>query len=184
METEHLASGFAESAVREHRGRISRMGRPYRAASIRGNDASCSTSTSAHHARAGFTLIEVVVVVVVIGLLAGLVAPNVFRNLGVARESTAQSQGAMLAAALDAYRLDSGRYPSTEQGLDALWVAPTLPPMPRNWAGPYLRRQPPLDPWNNPYLYSLDGDGRFHLTTLGADGREGGEGEDADLILW
>lgn len=141
-------------------------------------------SVPERRARAGFTLIEVLVVVVVIGLLAGLVAPNVFRNLGVARESTAQSQGAMLAAALDAYRLDNGRYPSTEQGLDALWVTPTLPPAPRNWAGPYLRRPPPLDPWNNTYVYSLDDESRFHLVTLGADGREGGEGEDADLTLW
>lgn len=135
-------------------------------------------------AATGFTLIEVVVVVVVIALLAGLVAPNVFRNLGVARESTAQSQGAMIAAALDSYRLDNGRYPSAEQGLQALWVQPQSAPEPRNWAGPYLRRPPPLDPWGNPYLYSLDEAGRFRLVSLGADGQEGGEGEDADLTLW
>lgn len=132
----------------------------------------------------GFTLIEVMVVVVVIALLAGLVAPNVFRNLGVARESTAESQAAMLAAALDAYRLDNGRYPSPEQGLEALWIEPRVPPTPRNWAGPYLRRPPPLDPWGNPYLYTLGEDGRFHLTTLGADGSEGGEGPDSDVVLW
>lgn len=133
---------------------------------------------------AGFTLIEVMVVVVVIALLAGLVAPNVFRNLGVARESTAQSQAAMLAAALDAYRLDNGRYPSETQGLDALWTEPETPPLPRSWAGPYLRRPPPLDPWDNPYHYTLDEDGRFRLATLGADGQEGGRGEDADALLW
>lgn len=132
----------------------------------------------------GFTLIEVMVVVVVIALLAGLVAPNVFRNLGVARESTAQSQAAMLAAALDAYRLDNGRYPSETQGLDALWVAPQTPPLPRNWMGPYLRRPPPLDPWENPYHYTLHDDGRFRLATLGADGQEGGQGEDSDVLLW
>lgn len=132
----------------------------------------------------GFTLIEVMVVVVVIALLAGLVAPNIFRNLGVARESTAESQAAMLAAALDAYRLDNGRYPTEEQGLDALWTEPQLPPSPRSWAGPYLRRPPPLDPWDNPYLYTLEEDGRFRLMTLGADGREGGEEQAADAVLW
>lgn len=133
---------------------------------------------------AGFTLIEVMVVVVVIALLAGLVAPNIFRNLGVARESTAESQAAMLAAALDAYRLDNGRYPTEEQGLDALWAEPQAPPAPRGWAGPYLRRPPPMDPWDNAYLYTLEDDGRFRLTTLGADGEEGGEGEAADVVLW
>lgn len=132
----------------------------------------------------GFTLIEVMVVVVVIALLAGLVAPNVFRNLGVARESTAESQAAMLAAALDAYRLDNGRYPTAEQGLAALWTEPQALPTPRSWAGPYLRRPPPLDPWDNPYLYTLQDDGRFRLATLGADGEEGGQGEARDVILW
>lgn len=132
----------------------------------------------------GFTLIEILVVVVVIALLAGLVAPNVFTNLGVARGSTAESQAAMLAAAMDSYRLDNGRYPSSEQGLTALWVEPATSPTPRNWNGPYLRRAPPTDPWGNPYQYELAEDGRFTLSTLGADGALGGEGEDSDRLLW
>lgn len=102
-----------------------------------------------HHVpshRSGFTLIEIIVVIVVIALLATLVAPNVFRNLSTAKEGTARSQMEMLTAALDAYRLDNGRYPTTQQGLDALWTEPVAAPRPRAWNGPYLRKRVPLDP--------------------------------------
>ena len=134
--------------------------------------------------RAGFTLIEILVVIAVIALLAALVAPNVFRNMGTARDVVARTQIEMLGAALDAYRLDNGRYPTTAQGLDALWMLPASEPRPSNWRGPYLRKPVPLDPWRNPYVYVSPG--RIHLTgydlnSLGADGAVGGEGDDADI---
>jgi len=136
------------------------------------------------HARGGFTLIEILVVIVVISLLAALVAPNVFRHVGTAKDAVAKSQMEMLGAALDAYRLDNGRYPTTEQGLSALWEEPQLEPRPSNWRGPYLRKQVPLDPWNHAYIYVHPGEVNvigYDLVTLGADGAEGGEGEDADI---
>lgn len=139
------------------------------------------------HIDHGFTLIEVLVVIVVIALLASLVAPNVFRHLGTAKDATARSQIQMLGAALDAYRLDNGRYPTTEQGLEALSRAPALEPRPRNWRGPYLRGSIPADPWGNAYTYrnpGTDSEFGFDLLSLGADGQEGGEGDDADIRLW
>src|SRR6266542_5555898 len=90
--------------------------------------------------RGGFTLIEILVVIVVIAILATLVAPNVFQHVGAAKSATAKSQIEMLGAALDAYRLDNGRYPTTEQGLAALWLEPAPDPRPRNWRAPYLRQ--------------------------------------------
>ena len=137
--------------------------------------------------RPGFTLIEVLVVIVVITLLAGLVAPNIFRNLGTAKAGTARSQMEMLTAALDAYRLDNGRYPTTQQGLDALWAEPTMEPQPRGWNGPYLRKPVPPDPWDNPYVYRNPGQENpngFELLTHGADGQPGGVDEDADILAW
>ena len=137
--------------------------------------------------RAGFTLIEVMVVVVVLGLLAATVAPNVFSQVGVAKEESARSQIAMLGTALDAYRLDNDRYPSESQGLEALWREPVSDPLPRNWRGPYLRKPVPVDPWGNAYVYSIPGRATswgFGLMSLGADGREGGMGEDADITSW
>src|SRR5690606_8588936 len=95
--------------------------------------------------RAGFTLIEILVVITVISVLAALVAPNVFRHVGTAKDAAARSQIEMLGAALDAYRLDTGRYPTTEQGLAALWEEPVVEPRPTNWRGPYLLRPVPLD---------------------------------------
>lgn len=134
--------------------------------------------------REGFTLIEILVVIVVISLLAALVAPNVFRHVGTAKDAAARSQIEMLGAALDAYRLDNGRYPTTEQGLQALWEEPTLEPRPTKWRGPYLRKPVPLDPWDRPYIYVYPGERNpngYDLMSLGADGVEGGEGEDADI---
>jgi general secretion pathway protein G len=137
--------------------------------------------------RKGFTLIELLVVIVVIATLATLVAPNVFRHVGAAKDATARSQVEMLAAALDAYRLDNSRYPTTAQGLGALWEPPTGDPRPSNWRGPYLRKAVPLDPWNSPYSYVSPGEQSktgFDLLSFGEDGRPGGEGDAADITSW
>jgi len=137
--------------------------------------------------RPGFTLIEILVVIAVLSVLAALVAPNVFQHLGTANDVAARSQMEMLGAALDAYRLDNGRYPTTAQGLAALWEEPTVDPRPNNWRGPYLRRAVPLDPWDNPYVYIATGEvnpNGYDLLSYGADGRAGGEGENADVLSW
>lgn len=137
--------------------------------------------------RAGFTLIEILVVIAVIAMLAALVAPNVFQHVGTAKDATARSQIELLGAALDAYRLDNGRYPTTEQGLDALQLQPTFQPLPSNWRGPYLRKAVPVDPWGTPFIYLSPGEMNprgYDLLSLGADGEPGGEGEDADLVSW
>jgi general secretion pathway protein G len=134
--------------------------------------------------RPGFTLIEILVVLVVLAILASLVAPNIFRNVDTAKDATARTQIEMLSAALDAYRLDNGRYPTTEQGLAALQTAPTSEPRPNNWRGPYLRKALPPDPWGKPYLYrfpATNGEPGFELASYGADGQPGGTGADADI---
>ena len=137
-------------------------------------------------ATSGFTLIEILVVIVVIAILATLVAPNVFQHVGTAKTTTAKSQIEMLSSALDAYRLDTGAYPTTQQGLQALMELPTTDP-PTNWRGPYLRKAVPLDPWNHMYVYLAPGEVNpkgFDLISYGADGKLGGEGEDADVVSW
>lgn len=137
--------------------------------------------------RRAFTLIELLVVIIVLGILASLVAPEIFRHVGSARETTARMQIEELGAALDAYRLDTGRYPTTEQGLDALWQTPTRDPRPANWRGPYLRKPVPLDPWQHPYAYRSPGEqsrSGYDLLSYGADGQQGGDGENADITSW
>jgi len=137
--------------------------------------------------RRGFTLIEILVVIAVLAMLAALVAPNVFQHVGTAKDATARSQIELLGAALDAYRLDNGRYPTTEQGLGALQVEPSLQPLPSNWRGPYLRKDVPLDPWGAPFVYLSPGEVNtrgYDLLSLGADGEPGGEGENADIVSW
>jgi general secretion pathway protein G len=132
----------------------------------------------------GFTLIEIIVVVVVIGVLAGLVGPMVFRNVGDAKTSAARAQIELFALALDQYRLDNSYYPSTEQGLAALRGAPGGEPRALNWRGPYLRKEVPLDPWNRPYVYRCPSTGNadeYDLLSYGRDGEAGGEGEDEDI---
>ena len=124
------------------------------------------------------------VVIVVIAVLASLVAPNVFRHVGSAKDATARSQIEMLGAALDAYRLDVGQYPSTAQSLDALW---TQPADVSQWRGPYLKKAVPLDPWQHAYVYRSPGtESRtgYDLLSLGADGKPGGDGDDADITSW
>jgi general secretion pathway protein G len=134
--------------------------------------------------RGGFTLIEMLVVIVVIAILAGLVAPLVFRNVGDAKVSAAKAQIELLGLALDQYRLDNDYYPSTAQGLEALRTVPTGEPPARNWRGPYLKKTVPADPWGRPYIYtcpSPTNPNGYDLVTYGRDGKPGGDGEDADI---
>jgi general secretion pathway protein G len=136
--------------------------------------------------RRAFTLIEILVVIVVIAILATLVAPNVFQHVGTAKATTAKSQIEMMSSALDAYRLDTGSYPNTAQGLQALQELPTIDP-PTNWRGPYLRKAVPLDPWGHAYVFVSPGEVNvkgFDLLSYGADGKLGGEGEDSDVVSW
>ncbi len=143
--------------------------------------------TSRRRRRAsGFTLIEVLVVIVVIAVLATLVAPDLFRNVGDARMATARTQIETFGTALDAYRLDNGTYPTSVQGLAALWERPSINP-PANWRSPYLRKAVPKDPWGNAYVYVAPGrvnPQSYDLLSQGADGRPGGEGENADIVSW
>lgn len=134
----------------------------------------------------GFTLIEVLVVIIVIAILATLVGPSLFRNVGDARVATARTQIETFGTALDAYRLDNGGYPSTEQGLSALWERPSINP-PTNWKSPYLRKSVPKDPWGRDYVYVAPGrvnPASYDLASYGADGRPGGTGDDADILSW
>ena len=140
--------------------------------------------------RRGFTLLELLVVIAIIATLAAVVAPSVFRNVGDAKTSAARSQIEIFSLALNSYRLDNDGFPTTDQGLEALRTMPPtgadgLPP--RNWRGPYLSRLVPLDPWGRAYVYVSPGRenaSSFDLYSLGRDGREGGEGEDADVTSW
>lgn len=131
---------------------------------------------------AAFTLLELLVVVAIIGLLAGYVGPKYFGQLGKAEVKAARAQLDALEKALDQYRLDVGRYPSTEQGLIALV---TQPAGTAKWAGPYLKKGLPVDPWDKPYLYKYPGEhGELDVFSYGRDGTPGGTGEDADITNW
>ena len=128
---------------------------------------------------AGFTLLELLVVVAIIGLLVGYVAPRYFGQIGKSEIATAKAQIDALEKALDQYRLDTGHYPSTELGLTALVTRPQNEP---KWNGPYLKKAVPLDPWSKPYAYKQPGErGDFDLISFGRDGKPGGAGEDADI---
>ena len=128
----------------------------------------------------GFTLLELLVVMVIIGLLAAYVGPRYFAQLGKSERGTAKSQVEAFGRALDAYRLDTGHYPSTTQGLAALYARPSDEP---KWNGPYLQKTPPADPWGQPYQYRQPGTGdtEFDLLSFGKDGRQGGDGDNADI---
>lgn len=131
----------------------------------------------------GFTLLELLVVIVIIGLLAGYVAPRYFSQVGKAEVKVAQAQIDALSKGLDQYRLDTGHYPSMEQqGLQALVNRPGNEP---KWNGPYLSKAVPLDPWGKAYMYRIPGQhGEIDLLSYGKDGQPGGEGEDKDISNW
>ena len=131
------------------------------------------------HAEAGLTLIEMMIVLVIIGVVSALIVVNVIGRPDEARVTTAKTDMKNLAGALAMYRLDNGDYPTTEQGLKALAVQPTVPPLPSAWHS-YVQ-EPPVDPWGHPYTYTLDGNA-FTITSLGRDGKPGGTGVDADLV--
>jgi general secretion pathway protein G len=127
----------------------------------------------------GFTLLELLVVVAIIGLLVGYVAPRYFGQVGRSEVTTAKAQIDALEKALDQYRLDTGRYPATEIGLNALVERPPDEP---KWNGPYLKKAVPLDPWGSPYLYKAPGDrGDYDIVSYGKDRQPGGSGESADI---
>ena len=130
----------------------------------------------------GFTLVELLVVMIIIGLLAALVGPRFIRQEEKAKVKAAKAQIELLSTALDTYRLDIGRYPSTEEGLDALLRKPSSA---EKWDGPYLKKDVPLDPWGKAYVYKSPGDhGSFDLLSYGADGVSGGEGDNHDIASW
>ena len=131
---------------------------------------------------AGFTLIELLVVLIILGLLAALVAPKFFGKIDKAKMKTAKAQIELLGTALDDFRLDNGRYPTTEEGLKALREKPEGLP---NWDGPYLPKPVPNDPWGRPYHYKCPGDhGEYDLFSYGKDGVEGGEKANRDIVNW
>jgi general secretion pathway protein G len=130
----------------------------------------------------GFTLLELLVVMVIIGLLAGLVAPRYFEQIGKSNTKIARAQIVSLGQALDQYRLDVGSYPSTEEGLQALVAKPQSE---ARWSGPYLQKAVPVDPWDRPYQYRSPGEhGDYDLYSLGKDGRGGGVGENTTVSSW
>ena len=137
---------------------------------------SIRTHHTRRHAR-GFTLIELLVVLAILTLLAGLVGPRVLGQLGGAKSKTAAVQIADLDKSLELFKLDVGRYPATEEGLDALVKKPGSV---NGWNGPYLKGGVPADPWNHPYRYANNG-GSIEIISLGADGAPGGDGENADI---
>lgn len=132
---------------------------------------------------AGFTLLEMLVVLAIMGLLAAIIAPQVLKYLGSSRSQTAKVQVQNVVAALELYRLDVGRYPSQEEGLPAVVAAPATA---AGWNGPYLQKSAALnDPWGAPYLYRIPGKhGEIDVYTLGSDKAEGGTGEAADVGNW
>jgi len=136
----------------------------------------------ARRTQSGFTLLELLVVLVVLGLLAGIVAPKYFAQLGRSEVKVAKAQIEGLSKALDIYRLEVGHYPTTEQGLQALVAAPADEP---RWTGPYLQKKLPQDPWGRNYSYRYPGEnGEYDLLSMGKDGQPGGEGENAEVTNW
>lgn len=139
-------------------------------------------SCQLRQANQGFTLLELLVVMVIIGLLAGYVGPRYFAQIGKSEIKAARAQIDSLDKALEQFRLDTGHFPATEQGLPALI---TRPANESRWDGPYLKKDVPLDPWGNPYVYKMPGEhGDFDLLSFGKDGQSGGTAESADITNW
>ena len=131
----------------------------------------------------GFTFLELMVVMIILGLIAAFVAPKFLGRVGPAKLKAAKVQIEMFGTALDTFRLDAGRYPTSEEGLKALREKPGG--LEGTWEGPYLPKEIPTDPWNRPYVYKSPGDhGDYDLFSYGKDGSEGGEGENQDVVSW
>ena len=130
----------------------------------------------------GFTLVEILVVIIIIGLLAALVGPKLFGKVSMAKLKASKAQIELFGTALDALRLDVGRYPTSEEGLKALREKPSGMD---NWQGPYLPKEIPADPWGKQYIYKAPGEhGDYDLMSYGLDGAPGGEGENQDVVSW
>jgi len=130
----------------------------------------------------GFTLMELLLVLVIIGLLAALVGPTIYQRIRPAKQSAAKAQIENFASALDSYYVDMGAYPASQEGITALR---TKPEGASTWNGPYLKKEIPKDPWGTAYVYRAPGrNGGYEIISYGADGREGGEGENADINSW
>lgn len=133
----------------------------------------------------GFTLIEIMVVMVILGLLVAIVAPNIMGRSDQAKVTVAETQLSNIANALDLYRLDNSHYPSTQQGLEALVSKPSGSPEPRNWNPDGYLKNVPEDPWGSEYQYVSPGtEGPYDLYSYGSDGQEGGDGDAADISVW
>ena len=131
--------------------------------------------------RKGFTLVEMLVVMVILALIAALVGPRLFPKLGKGKQSAAKAQIELLGQAIDHFRLDVGRLPTPQEGLNVLMVNPGI----EKWDGPYLKKDMPIDPWGKPYQYVSPGaHGEYDLLSYGRDGVAGGEGEDQDIVSW
>jgi len=146
------------------------------------NTASCfSFLSEKRRGQRGFSLIELMIVMVILGLIASLVGPRLFGKLGKAKQKTAKTQIEMIMASLDAYRLDVGSYPTEQEGLGALMRNPGID----TWDGPYLKKEVPADPWGEPYVYRNPGEhGEVDVFSYGADKKMGGDKEDADIGSW
>ncbi len=138
------------------------------------------------HTESGWTFIETIIVVTIIVVMTSTVGLAGLRYVERARMATAENEIIVLSLALDSYYLDCGAYPTVNQGLEALWSQPVLSPVPKNWNGPYLVKKDFADPWGNKYTYKIPGpEGLpYELLSLGADGKEGGEGQNADILSW
>jgi len=133
-------------------------------------------------AASGFTMIELLVVLVIIGLLAALVGPQLYKRINPAKQSVAKTQMENFESALDAYFIDTGSYPTEEQGLEALRTDPAGV---KHWLGPYLKKEIPKDPWGNPYIYHEPAqNGPYEIISYGKDGAQGGDGDNKDIISW
>ena len=130
----------------------------------------------------GFTLMELLLVLMIIGMLAALVGPTLYQRIKPAKQSAARAQLANFSTALDAFYVDCERYPTTQEGLGALRDRPEGA---EKWNGPYLKKEVPMDPWGHPYVYRAPGrSGGYEIVSFGADGREGGDGDAADINSW
>ena len=147
-----------------------------------GNSQYASQKRHPHRKAGGFTLLELLVVMVIIGLLVGYVGPKYFAQIGKSEVKATRAQINALGKALDQFRLDNGHYPSTEEGLTALVQRPANEP---KWDGPYLSKAVPPDPWGKPYVFTMPGEhDEYDLLSYGKDGNPGGEGENTDITNW